>query len=403
MQSTPLPEESVCLMLAVEADLSEHAHGLSLPPPLDKAAATQLSELVAADLTALLGDISAFGMVVAGALYEQPQLLSPGYPVFNTLRAMYIKAQQAGDSDRPFEAGLMALGAANGVFPEAALNPHDSDAAGPLLLVPIVLTGDADALRELASKTEEVLLNQGQARPETAISLIELFAVNPLHARYMTLHDLCAMLSMQLTHIGLPELWELLDAQLLTGESRVVKSAIGNLFRTTPQGVDVTCMSFNSWARDHRQRSPDADLAGDYAQYVRVQRQVVTALRAHGVDVRLLLLGPGESGPFDEIDHWPGDLDVLDEAFVREVAVDGVAEGHIEVTEQSTADLGTLAYTVQWNSDDGISRLEHYYPLRARGLHEILDHLRELYQDDLVFNYPGKLCIDEDNATLVSF
>ena len=76
---------------------------------------------------------------------------------------------------------------------------------------------------------------------------------------------------------------------------------------------------------------------------------------------------------------------------------------YLEVTEQSTADLGTLAYTVQWSSDDVVNRREHYYPLRARGLQEILDHLRDLYQDDLVFNYPGKLCIDEDSARLVSF
>lgn len=401
MSASPLPTHCVCLTMAIEVDLAQHASGLSLPTPIDKSATSQLADLVAADLNSLLGDISGFGCLVAGALYEQPQLLTPDYAVFNTLRTMYRKAQTGGDASRPFQPGLMALGASGGEFPDARLNPEPNDSSGPMLLIPILIVGeDEQALAELSSRAEEVLINQGQVRPETAIALIELFGINPLHARYMTLHDLCAMLSMQLTHIGLSELWTLLDAQLLTGETVVIASPVGNRFVSRPGGVDLTCMGFDDWARV-------SDLAGDelsqgYARYIRIQRQVVTAMKAHHIPFRLLLLSADQIDQLDEVDDWGSLLSELDGFFVRECPLDGPATGQIDLTEQSSAELGTIAYTVQWQDNGTVNRLEHYYPLRARGLQQILDHLKALYQDDLVFNFPGGLCIDPEQRRLIS-
>ncbi len=402
MSSSPLPTHCVCLTMAIEADLAQHASGLTLPAPIDKSKTSQLADLVAADLTSLLGDISDFGCLVAGAIYEQPQLLTPDYAVFNALKTMYHKAQTGDDTSRPFQPGLMALGASGGQFPETALNPEPNTSAGPMLLIPILLIGeDPEALAELSCRAEEILINQGQVRPETAIALIELFGINPLHARYMTLHDLCAMLSMQLTHIGLPELWSLLDAQLLTGDSVMIESPVGNRFQSTPDGVNLTYLGFDDWANIN---DCDTDeLISGYARYIRIQRQVVTAMKAHHIPFRLLQLTADLIERLDSADDWSSVLPELEGFFVCERPIDGPAVGQLDLTEQSSVELGTIAYTVQWREEDGtVNRLEHYYPLRARGLQQILDHLKALYQDDLVCNFPGGLCIDTEQRRLIS-
>ncbi len=70
-------------LIAIETDATRfYGANASRPKLLGTTDSEQLLSHIAADLKALLPDISNCSLIAAGALFDQTQVLRPSYPVF---------------------------------------------------------------------------------------------------------------------------------------------------------------------------------------------------------------------------------------------------------------------------------------------------------------------------------
>lgn len=194
-----------------------HAFGalaleLAEPPRytvLARAGAETLGRHAAADLPRVLPGIERVDLALAGAHFDPAELLRPGWPVHTALAdlADRVPGTQRGR--------VIALGAHEDAMPVPALQPDPRLQGGPLRVVPLVLLGEAQDIAALGAAMEERLLETGMAGAATALYAQQAFDGRLEHARYLSLHDLLAMIAMQYEHAGLPALWPLIEAALL--------------------------------------------------------------------------------------------------------------------------------------------------------------------------------------------
>ena len=194
--------------LAIELRPGERAGRVAL----DLEAAGELAALVARDLARFAPGATAHDLALVGALFDPVELLRPGFPLHAEL------AQLLAGAPRSFEPRVMAF-AGDGL--PTALLPDALHGDGPLRLLPWVLRGPRETLRAVADELEATLLDTGMAPADTALALQAAFAAPIEHARYLTAHDVAAMISMQYEHAGLAALWPLLEVALFGGEDEV--------------------------------------------------------------------------------------------------------------------------------------------------------------------------------------
>jgi hypothetical protein len=363
-------------LVAIETDATRYyGPQASRPALLGPREAEQLLAHVAADMRALLPAIAECRLIAAGALFDQTQILRPGYPVFAALEA---------GGARPFKPGLVSIGTADGVMPAEALQPGADIPLGLLQLLPVVVHGPARLVEELGQAMEYRFLEQGQLSPHAAAWLQTAFRISVNHARLMTLTDLNAMLRLQLEHFGFLPLWELLDAALSgsNGELRVGTPS-GKTLEWKDGEVHAVFETFDFWAREGGGAGLPAArlaLAGGYGDWTREMRQYTTTLRAHGVAICF---------------HLPGGGPALAGTWFSEDSGAAPQDGDPAVTEHSFGDLGTVAVTAVAGD-----RLENYYPLRPRGLNDIQARLREVVRGGHMVAFPATILYDEQTRRL---
>src|SRR5690606_22195037 len=71
-------------------------------------------------------------------------------------------------------------------------------------------------LEVVSGALEDQLLPQGMAGADTALLAQDGFQARIEHARYLSAHDLAAMMAMQYENQGLTPLWNLVEAALLS-------------------------------------------------------------------------------------------------------------------------------------------------------------------------------------------
>ena len=175
---------------------------------LDRDAAETLAQHVADDLLRVLPGVPTLDLTFVGAHYDPIELLRPGWPLHAVLAELGRRAPASGS------ARVIALGSASGALP-ASLPPPDAGlTGGPLRVLPFILSGAPDLVAPVAQAMEAKLLETGMAGAATALFAQEAFAVRIEHARYLSLHDLCALTSMQYEHAGLAALWPLIETAL---------------------------------------------------------------------------------------------------------------------------------------------------------------------------------------------
>lgn len=367
------------VMVAIETDATRYyGPDASRPALLDATQAEQMLAHLAADLQALIPDISRCGLIAAGGLYDQTQVLRPGYPVFAALEATAI-----GAADR-FQPGLVSIGATDEKMPVDDLQPFDDIPLGMLQLLPLVVHGPAPLISELGRAMEYRFLEEGQLSAHSANWLAAAFGVSITHARLMTLTDLSALLRLQLEHFGFLPLWDLLDAALTGQESELaVTTPTGQAFEWRDAAVHADFQTFDHWAT----RGAGADvpaghlaLAEAYADRTRELRQYLTTLGAHGLTVQF---------------HLPGARDRLEGSYFREVTGAAPVAPDPVVTEHSLGGLGTVAITVVHEG-----RIENYYPLDPAGLNDIHACLRNRVPGGHTVAFPGTLVYDETTRRL---
>lgn len=265
-------------VLALERD----AHVPAAVPALAQAQAGALAALMARDLARLVPEAAALDLVTVGAHYDPVELLRPGWPLHRELDALSARAPRAGiDGGR-----VIAFGTHDARLP-GALAPDEAHAAGPMRLVPFVLSGDAEAVARVGDACERELLERGMAGADTALAAQEAFGLKVEHARYMTVHDLAAMTALQYEHAGLAPLWPLLETALLApDESAELDIAPEPRVRYGGGTAHIALYAPDAWrARCAPDETDQARLARLFAAFEARQRQYAAVLAAHGVEV----------------------------------------------------------------------------------------------------------------------
>jgi hypothetical protein len=371
------------VLVGIETDPTRYyGENASRPALLNRVAAEQVLAHIAADLNKMFPAISRCALTMAGALFDQTQVLRPQLPVFTALETLQHSSNPGDD----FQPRLLSIGASEGQMPLQELQPFENIALGLLQVLPLLVSGPAELVDGLADDMEHLFLEQGQLSAHSAKALESQFLISVNHARFMTITDLNAMLRLQLEHYGFLPLWELLDAAMLPlTETQEVSSQGGLRFQWKNGAVHSYFETFDWWAKHGGgAETPAADqqLQSAYADWTREYRRYLTMLIAHSVKV---------------IQHLPGleDAALTDSFFVEESTITP-QETAAAVTEHSVGDLGTIAVTVVSGK-----RQMNFYPLQPRGLNDLHEFIREQgFGGDSA--YPGNICYNENSRQLNS-
>jgi hypothetical protein len=371
------------ILVGIETDPTRyHGEHASRPALLKRSEAEQVLAHISADLTGMFPDINQCTMTVAGALFDQTQVLRPRLPVFDALETL----QQSANPGEDFQPRLLSIGASEGHMPLPGLQPLTDIPLGLLQVLPVLITGPEEYVTPLAAEMEHRFIEQGQLSAHSAKALEAQFRVSVNHARFMTLTDLNALLHMQLQHFGFLPLWELLDTAINLPDSALeVESASGSRFLYRDGMVHGYFESFDWWAGYGGGAETAADnqqLQAEYAEWTREYRRYLTMLTAHGVMV---------------CQHLPGLDDAeLTDTFLLEESTMIPGDSVASVTEHTVSDLGTIAVTVVSGT-----RQINFYPLQASGLNDLHRFIRKQgYAGDVA--YPGLILYDEDSRQLMA-
>jgi len=357
------------ILVGIETDPTRyHGENASRPALLDRSAAEQVLAHLAADLTGLFPEINRCALTMAGALFDQTQLLSPELLIYKALETLQ-KTSNPGDD---FQPRLLSIGARKGHMPLDELQPFEHIPLGLLQVLPLLVSGTADSITTLAEEMEHRFLEQGQLSAHSAKGLESQFGISLNHARFMTITDLNALLRLQLEHYGFLPLWELLDAAINSpGRALQVLSAEGLKFEWRDGAVHSFFESFDWWAKHGGGAGKPASkqqLQTAYADWTREYRRYLTMLTAHGVKVS---------------QHLPGMEDVeLTDTFLLEESTALPRQDAAPVTGHHANDLGTVAVTVVSGN-----RQMNFYPLLPNGLNDLHRFIRnEGFSGDVAFS-----------------
>jgi len=369
------------ILVTIETDATRyHGEKAARPSLLGGQEAEQLLAHLAADLKSLLAPISQCSLIAPGALFDQTQILRPGYPAFAALES----ASAAGRAEA-FRPGRVSIAATDGAMPLDELQPQDDIPLGLLQILPLVIHGPADQVAELGQAMEYRFLEEGQLSAHSAKWLETAFGIAISHARFMTLTDLNAMLRLQLDHFGFLPLWELLDAALNDrADSLAVQTASGKVFEWRNKSVHTDFETFDYWANKGAGRDIEGArqmLASAYGDWTREVRQYLTTLQAYGVKLEFHL--PGVDG-----ESLPGNH------FIERSETTPPADSAV-VTQHHFEELGTIALSLV---KDG--SLLNYYPLSPDGLNDIHTSIRRLVPEGRTVAFPGTVQYDETDRRL---
>ena len=293
-QAAPLHTSGPCAFAALALEL--RAGDVPQRAVLERTAAEALAGLIALDLAAFDPNAAALQLGVLAAHFDPVELLRPGWPLHAQL-AQLVATAPRGDGGWGHGGRVLAFGARDGALPET-LRPSTEYAGGPLRLLPLVLSapaGDAQraaCLTDVERRAEADLLMGGMAAAATALAVQDAFGLQLEHARYLTLHDLCAMTALQYQHAGLAALWPIIETALLAPTSSVMLDTPPEPTIRYAQGeARIALLSPWSWQRWHAaQAGPEittdeALLQRRFQQFEARQRQFAAVLQAHAVPV----------------------------------------------------------------------------------------------------------------------
>ena len=147
--------------------------------------------------------------------------------------------------------------------------------------------------RASATAFERELIERGMAGADTALAAQEAFGLQVEHARYLTAHDLAAMIAMQYEHAGLAPLWPLLETALLEPDGEAWLDAPPEpLLHYVDGEARIALFEPRAWKQRY---AADATVRHDPAMprtlerlhkhFQARQRQIAAVLGAHGVAV----------------------------------------------------------------------------------------------------------------------
>lgn len=275
------PDLQLLGALALELAPGTHAERDALP----QADAGALAERMAQDLAGFASEADALQLVMVGAHYDVVELLRPGWPLLRELDQLAARAP--GDA----RGRVIAFGAHDGKLP-GALAPQPEHAGGPLRLVPFVLGGDANIATQVGDILERDLMERGMAGAATALLAQDAFGMRVEHARYLTLHDLAAMMALQYEHAGLAPLWPVVEAALLAPDAEEwLESGPEPVVHYIDREARIALFTPQAWRERYAAQAANetqvecAKLERAFEHFQARQRQFAAVLQAHGIPV----------------------------------------------------------------------------------------------------------------------
>lgn len=271
--------EIVSFLGAFALELSPQTRAQS--PCLQQARAGELAALLARDLAKWVPEVRDCDFTILAALFDPVEILRPGFPLHAELERLTAQAPGQG------QARMIALGANENALPET-LAPSKEFAEGPFRLVPFLLRGDAELIQNVGEELESRLLDIGMAPADTALFAQENFKAQIEHARYLTVHDLAAMMAMQYEHAGLKNVWPLIETALLAPDEICWCDAMPEPLALYRDGeIHMTLLDADDWQSlgyCADEISPER-CEFLFAQFEMRQRQMAALFQAHGLEV----------------------------------------------------------------------------------------------------------------------
>ena len=250
-------------------------------PCLFQAEAGELAALLARDLARWVPEVRDCDFTVLAALFDPVEILRPGFPLHAELERLTAQAPGQGS------ARVIALGANENALPDT-LAPSREFAEGPFRLVPFLLRGDSELIKNVGEQLEASLLDIGMAPADTALFSQESLKAQIEHARYLTVHDLAAMMAMQYEHAGLKNVWPLIETALLAPDETCWCDAMPEplaLYRD--REIHMTLLDADDWQNlgyCGEEQSPER-YEFLFEQFEMRQRQMAALFQAHGLEV----------------------------------------------------------------------------------------------------------------------
>jgi hypothetical protein len=339
---------------------------------LSRDEAAELAALIADDLHTLIPEASRAQLVLVGALFDQVELLRPGFPVWDTLEELARRAPR-GQRDN-----LIAFGSHDGRMPAPALQPAAAFADGPMRLLPLSLLAAQPLADALGEQLEVQLVGRGEAGAATADWLMRTLGIRLEHVCYLSRADLLALTCVQYEHANLAALWTLLEAALLSPHrEESVLSARGLSLRYA--GGRVLAQAPTAWLAGSS--GAPSQRAHDLAGIVFELRQCVALLAAHQLPLQLA----GD----DATDAGGG---YLVETLLAVASEDGAPM----LFAQEAPGLGVVAVTVAQRGAGLSPRvLAHGYPMEPGALGPLLALLAGRYGASTDLIALGRIMLDE--------
>ena len=257
-------------------------------PALDAQRAGDLVERLGRDLALRVDGVRALDLVLLGAHFDPAEVLRPGWPLHR--RASELLQRAPGQAQGPRMVGFGAD--ANGDVPQP-LRCEPELLGGGLRVLPFVLHGES--AETVGAQLEALLLDRGMAAADTALALQDGLGARVQHVRYLSLHDLAAMIAMQYTNVGLQSLWTLLEAALLAPSADVwLDAAPEPLARMVEGEVRIALFDPQAWRQRYAAAEDDGmRLERGFAHFQARQRQFTAVLEAHAVPVQFVHCADG--------------------------------------------------------------------------------------------------------------
>jgi hypothetical protein len=342
---------------------------------LSRDEAAELAALVATDLHALVPQVDTARLALAGAMFDQVELLRPGFPVWATLDELARRVPR-----RHLE-NVVAFGSHDGHMPAQPLEPSPVYAEGPMRLLPMSLLASAEQAEELSEQLEIQLVGRGETGALTADWLMRTLGVRLEHVRYLSRNDLLALTCVQYEHVNLAPLWALLETALLTPQREETTMSARGLALRYADGK-VLAQSPAQWLA--RQTGDDAERMHGFAGIVFELRQYAALLDAHQLALQLQSTGTAEAGP----------------GYLLETLA-AVEPGYDPPTlfAHEAPGLGVVAITVAQRGEGGRARvLAHGYPLAPQALGPLLALLAERHGSAGELHALGRIVLDDDGG-----
>ncbi|WP_354549842.1 hypothetical protein [Rhodanobacter soli] len=368
-------EAQTLLALPVVLALEPVAGEPPAPLTLSRDEAAELASLVAADLHALVPQVDAARLALAGALFDQVELLRPGFPVWATLDELARRVP------RGHLENVVAFGSHEGHMPAQPLEPSPVYAEGPMRLLPMSLLAPAALAEELSGQLEIQLVGRGEAGTLTADWLMRRLGIRLEHVRYLSRNDLLALTCVQYEHVNLAPLWALLETALLTPyREEATMSARGLVLRYADGKVLV--QSPAQWLA--AQTGDAMERAHGFAGIVFELRQYAALLDAHQLPLQLQL----DAAQQTEATHGY----LLETLAAADPGYDAPT-----LFAHEAPGLGVIAITVAQRGDGGHARaLAHAYPLQPQALGPLLALLADRYGSAGELHALGRVVLDGD-------